>query len=123
MIEISISCKELPQIIKMMERYPEMTNENIRDVFKIMLPEIERYAKMDAPVDTGRLRADIGTTFNEKELEGVVYNTVEYAIYVHEGTYKMKSRPYMRRAIFDQAAIKMKRELERNVLKDRGGLI
>lgn len=123
MLEVHISSKELPEMIRLLERMPQATDDNIAEVFEMMLPEIERYAKIDAPVDTGRLRADIGTKFNRRKLEGVVYNTVEYSIYVHEGTHKMRARPYILNAIRNKAEMKMKRELEKNLLKEKRGLI
>ena len=48
-------------------------------------------AKQNAPVDTGRLRADIKAKVNKKELNGIIWNDVEYAVYVHEG-HKTKSK-------------------------------
>lgn len=48
-------------------------------------------AKMKAPVDTGRLRADITGEVRAggllgKDIQGVIGNQVFYAPYVHEGT-------------------------------------
>jgi len=51
-----------------------------RAVFKV-----QRLAKQNAPVDTGRLRADIHAHFID-ELQGVIFNTVTYAPYQHFGT-------------------------------------
>jgi hypothetical protein len=123
MIELKIKSKELPGVIKSMEEYPETINKNIINVFKVILPEIEKYAKMDAPVDTGRLRSDIGYRINQRMMEGVIYNTVEYAFYVHEGTSRMRARPYIKNAIKDQGRIRIKRGLEKNLLKKKRGLI
>jgi len=55
---------------------------------------VERYSKMRSPVDTGRLRSSIRTTINE--LTATVNPTVDYAIYVHDGTRYMTGRPFMR---------------------------
>jgi HK97 gp10 family phage protein len=122
MLEFRLSSKELPGLIELLKGYSEMMNENIRDVFEMVLREIEAAAKKNSPVDTGRLRADIGTKFNRREMEGIVYNIVEYSIYVHEGTYKMRARPYILNAIHNIGESKIQRELERNLLKDRRGL-
>ena len=123
MFDISIKSKDLPEIIELLKRYPEMTNDNIAEVFKFMLPEITRYAKMEVPVDTGRLKTDIGYKFSRRLLEGIVYNDVEYSIFVHEGTQHMAARPYIYNAIFNKSAIRMKREIQRNLLKEKRGLL
>ncbi len=63
-------------------------------------------AKKNCPVGTpesthkkgyhgGRLRQSIMVD-NSKQLESTVGTNVNYAIYVHEGTYKMKGRPFLR---------------------------
>lgn len=58
---------------------------------------VERGSKMASPVDTGRMRDSIGTSMGlrDKSLSTIVQTNVSYAIYVHEGTYKMKGRPFM----------------------------
>lgn len=59
---------------------------------------VERGSKMFSPVDTGRMRASIGTSMGirGKGLETVIQPNVEYAIYVHEGTRYMRGRPFMK---------------------------
>lgn len=54
---------------------------------------IERDAKINAPVDTGNLRASITTKV--KNLEGEVGTNVNYAGYVEFGTYKQAAQPYL----------------------------
>ncbi len=123
MFSVNIDFKNLPEAVDMLAKYPEVSDENIAEVFKLVLPEVLRRSKELAPVDTGRLRADIKVDFNRRELEGKIYNEVEYAIYVHEGTRFMKSRPYIRNALFNYARFQAKRELERNFLKAKRGLL
>jgi HK97 gp10 family phage protein len=57
---------------------------------------VERDAKKNAPVDTGRLRASI-THYVEKEKEivGIVGTNVEYAKYQEFGTSKMPPHPFL----------------------------
>jgi|SRR3972149_5965793 len=60
----------------------------------------ERYAKQVTPVDTGRLRSSIGTSFIisagiSKGGIAVVAPHTHYAGFVHEGTRYMRSRPFM----------------------------
>lgn len=59
--------------------------------------KIERTAKQNAPVDTGRLKGSITT---ELDLGGTnpsaeIGTNVEYAPYVEYGTYKMAARPFL----------------------------
>lgn len=50
------------------------------------------------PVDTGRLRDSMRY---QTDADSVVIGTdVEYAPYVHEGTYKMEARPYLETATY-----------------------
>lgn len=57
---------------------------------------VERESKIRAPVDTGRLRSSIQTEI--RPLTATIYPTVNYALFVHEGTRYLKSRPFMRDA-------------------------
>lgn len=58
---------------------------------------VERGAKIFSPVDTGRLRSSIGVSLEVGGggLSSFIQPTVNYAIYVHEGTRYMKGRPFM----------------------------
>ena len=57
---------------------------------------IEEQAKMSAPVDTGRLRASIKA--DVKGLEANIGTDVEYAPYVHDGTYEITANPFLEEA-------------------------
>lgn len=54
----------------------------------------EAESKKVTPVDTGRLRASINTSLYP--LRAVVAPHTNYAVFVHEGTRKMKARPFMK---------------------------
>lgn len=54
---------------------------------------VERHSKMRTPVDTGRLRSSIKTTLSG--FTATINPTVDYAIFVHDGTSRMKGRPFM----------------------------
>ena len=58
--------------------------------------KIERGAKANCPVDTGRLRGSITTEIGS--LQADIGSNVEYAGYVHDGTYKMGARPFLETA-------------------------
>lgn len=55
--------------------------------------EIEGESKKNSPIDTGRLRASITTDIGN--LKARVSPHVDYAGYVHEGTKRMRARPFM----------------------------
>ena len=57
--------------------------------------KVEKYAKREAPVDTGRLRANIHSEIEASGTVGRVTSDVDYAVYVHEGTSRMAGRPYL----------------------------
>lgn len=59
---------------------------------------VERKAKQVAPVRTGTLRRDIRGRVEAAGRRGAIGNSpvAPYAIYVHEGTRRMKARPYLR---------------------------
>ena len=65
-------------------------------IYKITLL-VERSAKQNTPVDTGRLRSSISN--NIRPMHAEVRTNTNYAVYVHEGTRYMSARPFMRDAV------------------------
>jgi HK97 gp10 family phage protein len=59
--------------------------------------KVESAAKARCPVDTGRLRSSITwrVETDSDGVVGIVGTSVEYAIYVHEGTRHMAGRPFL----------------------------
>ena len=58
--------------------------------------DIEEQAKQNCPVDTGRLKGSIKGSVSG--LEANIGTDVEYAHFVHDGTYKMEARPFLESA-------------------------
>lgn len=58
---------------------------------------IQRESMRNTPVKTGRLRASHTSLF--ENLRGVVQPNTNYALYVHDGTKYMASRPYLLNAV------------------------
>lgn len=58
--------------------------------------DIEEQAKQNCPVDTGRLKGSIKA--GVQGLEANIGTDVEYAHFVHDGTYKMAARPFLESA-------------------------
>jgi HK97 gp10 family phage protein len=70
-------------------------NNTLMDIIGEFSFTIERYAKQVTPVDTGRLRSSIWAEKYSGRSYRVGTHNVSYARYVHEGTWKMRSRPFM----------------------------
>lgn len=71
----------------------------LRDEIGKIAYRVERFAKQLTPVDTGRLRASIHTQPLFGGMAARVSTRTEYAVYVHEGTRYMRSRPFMTTAV------------------------
>jgi len=78
---------------------PTLINSALKRVIRKSALLVERHAKMRSPVDTGRLRSSIRTMINE--LTATVNPTVDYAIFVHDGTRNMSGRPFMSQGVKD----------------------
>ncbi len=60
------------------------------------------------PVDKGKLRASIEVEMrDENGPVGYVGSNVEYAVYVHQGTRRMRGRPFLQQAL-DQVMARAK---------------
>ncbi len=75
---------------------------------------VTRYAKINSPVDTGRLRASITPSVSsmKETVTGIVGSNVKYAPYVELGTKFMKPRKYLQRAL-EQAMDYIKTRFDR----------
>ena len=73
----------------------------MRDAMRTATLLVVRDAKLNAPVDTGRLRASITPEVRAmtKTVQGIVGSNVVYAPFQELGTRRMKGRFYLRRAI------------------------
>lgn len=71
-------------------------NKSVNEYIKQYAILTERYSKQVTPVDTGRLRSSINTLLYPTRQMAVVGTNVEYARFVHEGTRKMRGRPFMK---------------------------
>lgn len=66
------------------------------DLWRLAL-QIQNYARLLAPVDTGRLRSSVFARRGDGYVE--VGSNVQYAAYVEFGTRYMAAQPYLRPAI------------------------
>ncbi len=83
-LTLEIKIDGLDRLVKALERFPDVSMKNMDNGIKESIFEIEREAKLRTPVDTGVLRNSFQSNF--KPLQGQVGPSVDYAIYVHQGT-------------------------------------
>lgn len=77
------------------------TNSFLRTKIKSLAFMVEKESKRNAPVDTGRLRSSIFTSYQDAGETAIIRPdaAVNYAGFVHEGTKFMKGRPFMARGL------------------------
>jgi HK97 gp10 family phage protein len=76
---------------------------------------VERDAKINAPVDTGRLRSSITNRLEieEGQLVGIIGTNVEYAAYQEFGTSVMPAHPFL------YPALESNKEKIKDLLKEK----
>ena len=95
-----------------LDDYQEDVLEGLqKDIEKAALT-LEKNAKQNCPVDTGKLRASISTEVGNLEAE--VGTNVEYALYVEFGTSKQSAQPFMRPAL-DKAITQLNRDMAKTL--------
>jgi len=112
-----IDLSEVNALIVDMARAERRARPAVATVIAKGAHDIERDAKVFAPVDTGNLRNSIGIDFIG-DLTAVIGPTAHYGHYVESGTSRMAPQPYMRpaaernrRAIADAAVQAIERLL------------
>ena len=96
-MQIKVKIEGLNELKANLRRYPQISAPEIEKAIKKSVNEIEKNAKPRTPVDTGRLRGSYRTNFGK--FRGEIGPNTNYALYVHEGTRKMKARPYLRQGV------------------------
>ena len=95
-----------------LDGYHEEVLEGLqKDIEKAALT-LEKNAKQNCPVDTGKLRASITTEVGNLEAE--VGTNVEYALCVEFGTSKQSAQPFMRPAL-DKAITQLNRDMAKTL--------
>jgi HK97 gp10 family phage protein len=61
--------------------------------------DVEKNAKINAPVKTGALRDSIKTKMKINGMSSRIGSDLDYALYVEVGTKKMSPRAYLRKAL------------------------
>jgi len=84
-------------IIRALRSYAPERRARVARVIARTCLEIERTAKRQCPVDTGRLRASIRSALEDvaDHLRGAVLTDVDYAVYVELGTRRLAAQPFL----------------------------
>ena len=101
MAEIRITIPNISELREAFSRFPNIVAPFLRDASMKSALAIEGSAKEVTPVDTGRLRGSIATSLGvrDKGISSIIQTNVFYAIFVHEGTARMKGRPFMKQGV------------------------
>lgn len=98
-VQIDINVLGAKELAKYLGDMPRELNKALSVVIRRSAFLIQRFSKKRTPVDTGYLRNSI---FVIKDTLGAIISTnTDYAVYVHEGTRYVRSRPFMRWGVDD----------------------
>ena len=95
-----------------LDKYQEDVLEGLQKYIEKAALTLEKNAKQNCPVDTGKLRASITTEVGNLEAE--VGTNVEYALYVEFGTSKQSAQPFMRPAL-DKAITQLNKDMAKTL--------
>ena len=98
----SIKIEGLKKLQSAIKRSPEIVKRQIEIAIKKSTALVNRNAKIEAPVKTGRLR--IGIHSRISPFRGIVESTVKYSYWVHKGTDPYIIRPTRKKALFWKGA-------------------
>ena len=95
-----------------LDNYQEDVLKGLQQNIEKAALTLERNAKQNCPVATGRLRASITTEIGNLEAE--VGTNVEYAPSVEFGTSKQKAQPFIRPAL-DKAITQLNKDMAKTL--------
>ena len=87
MPNVKIKIEGIDQLISNLKKYPEVSGKEIQEAIKKSIYEIQREAVPITPVDTGRLRASLGSGISFGTLSGEIGSDLDYAVKQHENEY------------------------------------
>jgi HK97 gp10 family phage protein len=106
-MDISIKISGLDKLAKAWGSLSSELKQEAYDAFTKAGYIVEGNAKKHTPIDTGLLMRSINTSSRismKGEPHVVISPHTNYATYVHQGTRKMKARPYMSEGYDDSKA-------------------
>jgi HK97 gp10 family phage protein len=118
-MKIDVKITGLERLRRRWNSAPDKVKKMTQDALNKSGYLVEGASKRITPVDTGRLRSSISlssTLALRAEPHVVVSPHTNYAIYVHEGTRRMKGRPFMTKG-YESVKSRIRNEM-RKLLKD-----
>ncbi len=99
MAEITLQIRGIKELRTSFFRAPKIVSRELDKGIARAMATLERTAKKESPVDTGRLRASHRTRLGN--LRGELVPTVRYATFVHQPgvTRNWKGNPWMERTV------------------------
>ena len=85
-MEFKVKLEGLDKLKNAFHQYPLESARNIQKAIISSITKVERVTVPITPIDTSRLRESIPLGKKIEPLRGEIGPTVDYAIYVHEGT-------------------------------------
>ena len=110
---INIKIKNWKEINQAFKKSSRKMKQELTVAIKKSALMIERESKKSTPVDTGRLRTSIISDI--RPMKATIAPHTDYAIFVHEGTRHIESRPFMREGV--EKANKFFEQAIKNTLK------
>lgn len=96
---LNIEIEGVDQMRKNFDKRGKSIEPSLNNIIQKSIFTIEREEKIQAPVDTGRLRSSITEGREFRNLYGSIGPTVTYAKFVNYGTRFQKANPFIDRAI------------------------
>lgn len=102
-MEVRIEIKNIERIIYAFQKAPEEMGKGIQRALERVGVFVEGKTKehitagtdmWKAPIDTGAMRSGINTSFTPSQAVIRPSSSTPYAEYVHEGTKRMRARPF-----------------------------
>ena len=84
MATITLKIKGLDGLQRAMKKWPDIAGRETQDALKKSINDVQAETVPITPIDIGRLRS--GFRQKVRPFKATLFNTKEYAIYVHEGT-------------------------------------
>ena len=100
MADVVINIPNIDKVLAKLDNAPTVIQDEADKAIKKTLIMVEAAAKPLTPIDTDRLRSSYQSQFGK--FSGLLKVATDYAVFVHEGTYKMKPRPFLQQGIEQQ---------------------
>jgi len=111
MPKLELKILGLKQLEKNLRKYPAISIKHLQKALRFSMAELSREERPPVmPVDTGNLMRKTILGLNNPQINVLSARAtinVKYAEYVHEGTAKMRARPFI-----DEGFIKAKKKIE-----------